>query len=91
MSSNDFVMVPVHVSKLAAVFALLAGAAPVAVATGNAAAVVTPAMEPSPSVGTAGTASTPVADTSSVPNENEGKRDAAGTLFDASRHTWVLS
>lgn len=87
------------VSKLAAVYALLAGAASPAVlrgstaavaeapkaSTGNSASVAeTPATETSPSVENAGTASTPAAPASS---ENDGQRDAAGTLFDPARHT----
>lgn len=83
---SEYVMVPVHTSKLASVFALLAGVSAAAVASpsGNASAAVTPATEPSPSAETAGTASTPAAVASS---ENEGQRDAAGTLFDPARHT----
>jgi len=87
MSANDFVMVPVHVSKLTAVFALLAGAATVAIATGNVAAAANAASEPSPSVETAGTASTTAAPASSEANENTGTTDAAGTIFDPARHT----
>lgn len=87
------------VSKLAAVYALLAGAASPAVLRGSTAAAAegpkasagnsasvaeTPATETSPSVENAGTASTPAASASS---ENDGQRDAAGTLFDPARHT----
>jgi len=88
MGSNDFVMVPVHVSNLTAVFALLAGTSILsAVATGNVAAVATPATEPSPSVENVGTATTTVAAVSSEASDMAGKTDAAGTLFDPARHT----
>lgn len=86
--NRDYVMVPVHVSKLGAVFAMLAGTSPVAVATGNVAAAESHRSEPSPSASTVGTESTNAAPASSeAPNENAGKTDAAGTVFDPARHT----
>jgi hypothetical protein len=91
---NEFVMMPVPVSKFAAVCALLAGSAATAISAGSG----NPSPPPPPSTltssGTAQSAPTSdagVAATSEATGENTGEynfpHDAAGTVFDPARHT----